>query len=324
MFQHFIAAGVITTLVGLPIANAKPDLKASGIVWGGYQVERRKGPEAGFQLRLKSKRVQKTRAVIKIEGGYFNDSLEVEDAFADHKISERIRLQFGVNKKRLGLEYEQSRTERLTPERSQLYRKLEGLGIVGRQLNLRLKTKATDTIRVDTALGTDGSRNVNFLLHASKLWADFGLGYWGLYEEHRVDKEFIPVTAHALSAYTHTGRLRLVAELIGGIDPNATQTNRLFDTGQRVWFYGPKLELAYRFRVGPDLEVQPLGQASFTVNDAKTRNYNSLQLLVGANLLFKSMNLAIAGERIDSSARERPHERGTAEHNLYVRVRHAF
>ena len=177
---------------------------------------------------------------------------------------------------------------------------------------------------MDAAAGTDGSRNINFLVHASKSLGNFGVGYWGLYEEHRVDKEFIPVTAHALSAYTQADRLRLVAELIGGIDANTTQANILFETGRRVWFYGPKLEAAYRFPVTDDLQIQPLSQVSFVINDAITSKYNTLQLLIGANVSFKSMNLAIAGERIDSSAPEPPHQSGRAKYNYYVRARHAF
>ena len=136
-----------------------------------------------------------TRVVVKLEARYFRDDVALEDAYVDHKVSDRLRLQLGVNKKRFGMEYEQSRRERLTPERSFFYRKLEELGIVGRQLNLRLLTEPIDGLLVDVTAGTSGSRDGNALVRVARQHDSFGYGYWGLFEQRRVDKHYITVWA---------------------------------------------------------------------------------------------------------------------------------
>lgn len=297
----------------------------AGVVRLGYEVEERAGPEAEFELKLVTKRVERTRAVLKIEGRYFRDNLEVEDAYLDYKLSERMHLQLGVNKKRLGLEYQQSSRRRLTPKRSMIYRELEELGIVGRQLNLRLVSEPIDDLSVDALVGTDGSRNTNVAVHVGRRHGTLGYGYWGLLEAHRVDKGYIPVTAHALSGWLISDQFRVVVELIGGIDSFETEANELFAEGRRVWFFGPKLEFAYQLRIGERFAIEPLAQASLAVHDAASPRYNTLQLLGGFNLYYRRIAVALNVEYIGATERTEPNQRTARRRpNLYAQVKFHF
>lgn len=128
---------VSATRSGLALADGR--VQVDGVVKSSYEIGDRVGPEAEIEIEIEieSKRVEKTRAVVKIEGRYFREALFMEDGYLDHKVSKRLKFQLGINKKRLGMEYEQSSRARLTPNRSFIYQELEERGLVGRQLNFR-------------------------------------------------------------------------------------------------------------------------------------------------------------------------------------------
>lgn len=192
--------GLVAALVGTGLpALAKPRVGVSGVVASSFEARSRTGPELEAELRFKTKRVQGLRAVVKFEGQYFRDSVELEDGYLDYKYDESLRIQLGVNKKRVGLEYEQGRRRRVSPERSFLYQKLETIGVVGRQLNLRVLTKPRRGLVVDGTLGTNGSRDLNALIHIAQSHGALGYGTWGLLERHRVDKGHLAVWAQAAS-----------------------------------------------------------------------------------------------------------------------------
>ena len=322
--QISTAASIAIALFVPTNSVADTPLRISGVVKSSYEIRDRIGPEAQAELRIRTKRIQQTRATLKLEGRYFRDSLVVEDAYVDHKANKHLRFQLGVNKKKLGLEYEQSQRDRLTPTRSAFYQKLEQLGIVGRQMNLRARTKPTKHSRLDVTVGTDGSRNANLLVYVARERSNLGYGFWGLMERHRVNKGYLFIWAHAASLWYISDQYRGIVELLGGIDSFETELRRTLGADRRVYFLGPKFELATTIQASKRLKLEPHLQSSVMFHDLRNTRYNTLQILVGMNLYFRAIVVSLNGEYLGESERQSPHARTAQWPNFYVEAKHYF
>jgi len=269
--------------------------KLSGVVRvyvqkpGSSEVE----PEAEVQVKLKTKRRARTRAVILVEGHYYARDLYVKDAYLDHAALPGVRLRLGIDKKVLGLEYEEPSRMRLTLHRSYVYQALETLGLVGRQLELRLLTHPVSTssgLYADLGLGMDGSRNQNVLGSLRTRVGPFGWGAWGLVERHRIEHTYIPVWAAVTSVWLDSGAIRVATELFSGIDAASTEFERTHGDGHPVAFYGPRGEIALRLPLTERWRLEPFVQGSLLARDAlEPAKGHKAQVLGGLNLRSKRL-----------------------------------
>jgi len=259
-------------------------------------------PEAEVQVKLKTKRRAGTRAFVKIEGRYYDRDLYLKDAYIDHAASSRLRLRLGIDKKTLGLEYQESSGERLTLHRSHVYQQLETLGLAGRQLELRVLTRpdrGKSGFYLDLTLGMDGSRNQNALASLRRREGPFGWGAWGLVERHRIEHTYLPVWAVVCSSWIDTGAIRVATELFAGVDPLSTEFERTLGDGHTVAFYGPRGELALRFALSERWKLEPFVQGSLLARDAREPGAgHQAQALVGLNLRSKRLVFRTSAELV--------------------------
>jgi len=266
-------------------------------------------PEAEVQVKLKTKRRARTRAVLKVEGRYYDRDIIIKDAYLDHAVDRGLQLRLGIDKKTLGLEYQESSQQRLTLHRSHVYEMLETLGLAGRQLEFRLLTRPSSGragLYADFSLGMDGSRNQNALGSLRYRLGPFGWGSWGLLERHRIDHTYLPVWAFVSSWWVDTGAIRVATELFAGVDALATEFERTFGDGHTVAFYGPRGEVALRFRLSEHFYLEPFVQGSLLARDARepAAGYQA-QGLLGLNLRSKRLvfrtNAELVAERGSSA-----------------------
>jgi hypothetical protein len=285
---------VLVSLVGLLTKPARAD-KLSGVVrlYVEKPGESEAKPEAEVQVKLTTKRRAGTRAVIKVEGRYYDRDLYIKDAYLDHAARPGLGLRLGIDKKVLGLEYEEPNSTRLTLHRSHVYQTLETLGLVGRQLELRLLTRpvsASSGLYADLGLGMDGSRNQNVLGSLRYRVGDFGWGAWGLVERHRIEHTSIPVWAAVASAWLDTGDIRVATELFSGVDAASTEFEQTHGDGHTVAFYGPRGEFALRLRLTRRWSLEPFVQGSLLARDARApAKGHQAQVLGGLNLRSKRL-----------------------------------
>lgn len=262
-------------------------------------------PEAEVQVKLKTKRRAGTRAFVKVEGRYYDRDLYIKDAYLDHAVNPRLRLRLGIDKKTLGLEYQESSDDRLTLHRSHVYQQLETLGLVGRQLELRMLTRperGRSGLSADFSVGMDGSRNQNALASLRYRLGPFGGGAWGLAERHRIEHTYLPVWALVCSSWLDTGAIRVATELFAGVDALSTEFERTHGDGHTVAFYGPRGEIAVRFALTQRWALEPFVQGSLLARDAqKPSAGHQAQALVGLNLRSKRLvfrtNAELVAER---------------------------
>jgi len=262
-------------------------------------------PEAEVQVKLKTKRRARTRAVVKVEGRYYERTLSIMDAYLDHAVNPGLHLRLGIDKKTLGLEYQESSSRRLTLHRSHVYQELETLGLAGRQLELRVLTRpdsGQSGFYADLTLGMDGSRNQNALGSLRYRWGSFGWGSWGLIERHRIEHTYLPVWAAVCSSWIDTGSIRVATEFFAGVDAFATEFERTLGDAHTVVFYGPRGEFALRFALTEQWSLEPFVQGSLLARDARepSRGHQA-QGLLGLNLRSKRLvfrtNAELVAER---------------------------
>ncbi|HEU5076661.1 MAG TPA: hypothetical protein VFU02_20870 [Polyangiaceae bacterium] len=262
-------------------------------------------PEAEVQVKLKTKRRRGTRAVLKVEGRYYDRDLYIKDAYLDHAVNRAHHLRLGIDKKTLGLEYQESSDERLTLHRSHVYQRLETLGLAGRQLEFRWLTRPRDSdagMYADLGVGMDGSRNQNALASLRYRLGPFGWGAWGLIERHRIEHTYLPVWAAVCSWWVDTGAIRVATELFGGTDALATEFERTHGDGHTVAFYGPRAEVALRIPLTEHWSLEPFVQGSLLARDAREPSAgHQAQGLAGLNLRSKRLvfrtNAELVSER---------------------------
>jgi hypothetical protein len=287
---------VIVAAMVTSAALAKDNVKLSGVVRAGYEVRERVGPQAEVEVRFKTRRVHGTRGVVKMEGRYFRDSVDIERAFIEHEVNKALEFRVGLDKKRLGLEYEQGNRQRLTTDRSWIYQEMDQLGIVGRQLSARVLSQPLQDVHFDASLGVDGSRDGNLLLRLTHEPLDFGYGTWALIERHRVDKHYVPLWAQAVSAWYIGYPLRVVAEVLVGIDPLRSELQQFLGSSRKVFFAGPKVELAVKVPVAESVVVEPLIQASALWHDLEETRQQTVQVVAGANVYVWDLLIAVEGQ----------------------------
>ncbi len=259
-------------------------------------------PEAEVQVKLKTKRRAGTRAFVKVEGRYYERDLRLKDAYIDHKVDDGLRLRLGIDKKTLGLEYQESSDERLTLHRSHAYQFLETLGLAGRQLELRVLTRperGTSGVYADFTLGMDGSRNQNALVSLRHRVGPFGWGGWGLAERRRIEHTYLPVLAGVGSLWIDIGAFRVATELFAGVDPLSTEFERTHGDGHTVAFYGPRGELAARLGLSERWQLEPFLQGSLLARDAQEPSAgHQAQALLGLNLRSKRLVFRTSAELV--------------------------
>lgn len=250
-------------------------------------------PEAEVQVKLKTRRRAGTRAVVKVEGRYYDRDLFVKDAYIDHAVGEWLRLRLGIDKKTLGLEYQESSDDRLTLHRTHVYQELEDLGLVGRQLQFRVLTRpesGTSGLYADLSFGMDGSRNQNAVGSLRYRVGPFGWGAWGLAERHRIEHTYLPVWALVCSSWVDTGAVRVATELFAGVDAASTEFEQTYGDDHTVVFYGPRAEFALRLPLTGRWSLEPFVQGSLLARDAEqiSAGYQA-QALAGLNLRSKRL-----------------------------------
>ena len=280
------------------------------------------GVDAVGELTYKTRRIKQTRAVFSIEGKYYRRTLFIEDLYLDHKFNKQFKLTLGISKKILGLEYEHGRKKRATIHRGPIYKKMEGLGIVGRQFNLRLiglPKKNDDDFELSGAIGIDGSRDLNLQLSLQKRLGVFGVGVWVLAEAHKIGSYYTPLYAQAASVWIGYDDIRATLETFAGIDTQRTEYYSTMGRDRTVLFGGASLLLTYEYRVNDKLRLGPVLHASYWIDDLDNRDENFLELLSGARFRVRRIGVSING-KVTGNARESLEKRSFNEKECYVEV----
>ena len=267
----------------------KPGVKIKGRVSTGFESKAFKKGESEWdvKLRFKTKRHHDTRAIAVLRGKSDDvDGVYVQDAWIDHKTGKKRRLQIGLNKKKLGTEYQFGEQERLTIRRSMLYQKLEVFAYVGREQSVRYVAKADPDKNewgYEVSAGYAESLDGDLMLHLHRPLdqGSWNFGSWFLLQWDRINETRQTVWASVFSLWSREEPHHWEAELMAGQDPFDSELEKSYGDGKNVYYYGAKAQYGYRIDLGDERAIEPLGLTSWVVHDEEYPSYNTLQVLVG-------------------------------------------
>jgi hypothetical protein len=226
------------------------------------------------------------------------------------------------------LEYQWSSKYRISIHRSPLYQKMEALGMVGRELSLRVikkPDKGEDGLSLEAAAGANGSFDLNIhfsIRHKIKRW---GYGLWGMVEKHRINDRSIFLWGQTTSIWYQHRLIRTAAEFIAGVDAQRTDFAITIGEARSVYFYGSKFETGVKIPMRESVEMEPFVQYSLWVNDSIEPENNTMVFLFGLNFHFvEKVVLAFNYELFGEAEEGLDHQRRFSRRNYYVATKFYF
>ncbi len=300
-----------------------------GNVEVGVDVENANNTEVDVnaELKYRSKRSKGFRAIVEAKASAVERDFHLKDVVVDYRYSKKLHISLGYSKKVLGVEYEDGKRKRIPIHRSLPYRKMESLGLVGRQLNLRVdlelgkKRHRTD---ISAALGGDNSRDYNLQLSLKKARGNLGLGVWGLLERHRIDKGFIPVFSEVLALWYESESGRVLLEAIHGVDAIRTEYQSHLGNDRTVHFVSPRLDLARFVAVTENTQIVPFVQMGVVFDDLNNPDENSLLFTAGTRFQWHDLRIGINVETVGVKDVTRENHRQFKRKSVYGQVIYFF
>ncbi|MBN2527290.1 MAG: hypothetical protein JXR76_12920 [Deltaproteobacteria bacterium] len=300
-----------------------------GNVEVGVDVENKNNTKVDVEaeLKFKSKRAAGLQAEVEAKASGVDRDAHLEDVLVDYRFSKKLHINLGYSKKILGLEYEQGKQTRLSIHRSSMYRKMESLGLVGRQINLRLEAKLgkkKKRLFLSAALGGDNSRDYNLQFSIKKRFRDLGVGVWTLLEQHRIDKDFMTVYAEVASAWYETDAGKVTLEVIHGVDAIRTEYLSLLKKDRTVHFLCPKMDMAKFITLGKETALVPFVQAGMVFDDLDNAADNSLLFAAGTRFQWHGLRIGLNVEAIGVKDPTKKNHRDFHRRSFYGQVIYFF
>lgn len=304
---------VVTVL--LLAAPAWADIDIEGVVEVGAEADATSSGESYQQAKLKLRTEKKNdfRAFLRLEGESDEQGVRMEDAYIRRYLKNEKRLDVGLSKKRLGLEYYTDEDRRRTINRTLAYRRLEEFAYVGREMNIRLNKEEAEKGDWDysASLGYSESNDTH-LLGAVRIPYGEGwyLGSSLLLQLDRTDDARQFAWAHILSLQLDAGAHYLETETFVGLDPFNSHFEDFYGDGRNIYFAAGKALYAYRWDLEEGQALQPVAALTWLSHDLKTPRYATFSALAGVNYHFAEdfslmLNLELVGvnSRLDLDKR---------------------
>lgn len=280
------------------------------------------------KVQYKIKLGKGLEAQIDLRGASTRHEIELREAYFTADAGEGLNLDFGQHKKRFGLEYQKSKENLRTLERTQIYRYLETFGFAGRELNARYyRTTKEDKRRsgYSFSLGYNEAHDVNLVARWERLRAlgSFTLGVNGLLQRDKMDNGAQFVSGFGLDLARDTEAHHVEIEAVVGQDPFQSEFERDFGEGRKVYFAGGKLLYSHRFvlKASAARAFEPVAAASLLAKDLDRFEVNTVQLLAGVNYWFSPYaRLSCNTDFLLSNSPGNTHERTLAGSNYVLQM----
>ncbi len=282
-------------------------LKIDGYVRSIFEAENFKNGEVFHEARLefKTKRKLGLRADIELDFRTKTDDIQVNEALLDKKFDNDLRLKFGYDQKRFGLEYEESRLERPTIERSLIYRRMDLFNYTGRETLVILEKGGDSDPNHKWSLAASLSEAQNASLlgnYQSDIDPSFRYGFWFQAGTHRIQEGSQLAMAMMNSIWHRDSEKLWQAEWVVGLDPNQTEYESVFDDDERVYFNGINTLYGRHFYQNGGETVSGLVGLSGVSHDHRELRYNSLGGFLGIRYDLDTLRIAFNVELVGTNS----------------------
>ncbi|MDZ7360487.1 MAG: hypothetical protein ONB46_07135 [candidate division KSB1 bacterium] len=267
-------------------AQAKTTI--SGWLRTGVEYEYNKRFRENFyrgKVQFNVKVDKNLEAQIDIRGESATHEMELREAFFTADLGKAVGLDFGQGKKRFGLEFQKSKENLLTNERTLIYQHLEPFGFVGRDVNLRYYRKAKSDGRrngISLSLGYSEDHNVTVVGHWTRLntIGSFAVGASSLVQIDKIAGGSQIVWALGAELLRDMEKHHVEIEAVAGQDPFRSEFEKSFGDGKNVYFFGGKILYGHYFKKS---RLEPVLVYSLLVPDVDAFDVNTVEVLAGLN-----------------------------------------
>ncbi len=282
--------GSATTL----FSQKKPEL-SGWIRMGMLKVHEEHEGESFYAAKLQFEvKLDKTlEAQIDLRAASTRHEIELREAYLKADVGKGLNLDFGQHKKRFGFEYQKSKENLRTVERTLVYRYLETFGFAGREMNFRYYRTTKERERpsgYSISLGYSEAHDLNVIGRWQRLRAlgSFTLALNGLAQRDKMDNGAQMVWGLGLDLARDTEAHHLELEAFAGQDPFQSEFERDFGAGRKVYFTGGKFLYSHRFVISAATGkvFEPVFVTSFLAKDLDQYEVNTIELLPGVNYWF--------------------------------------
>lgn len=275
---------------------AQTKAKLSGWVRSGLTkvYEEREGESFyAAKVQYEIELSKKLEAQIDLRGASTRHEIELREAYFTADVGEGLNLSFGQHKKRFGLEYQKSKENLRTLERTLIYRYLETFGFAGRELNLRYyRTTREDKRRngYSLSLGYNEAHDINLIARWQRLRAlgSFTLALNGIVQRDKKDNGAQTVGGFGFDLLREAETNHIELEILAGQDPFQSEFEAAFGAGRKVYFVGGKMLYSHRFALSKTTAraFESVAVTSFLAKDIDQLELNTIAMLAGANYWF--------------------------------------
>lgn len=266
-------------------------------------------------------------AQIDVRGESDTHTMELREAIITADLGKAKGLDFGQGKKRFGLEFQKSKENLLTVERTLIYRRLEPFGFVGRDLNFRYYRNARPGDRrtgISFNLGYSEDHNTTLIGHWTRLrtLGSFALGASGLVQLDKIDGGSQTVWGFGAELIRDANAHHVEIETVVGQDPFQSEFEKLFG-GENVYFFGGKFLYGHRFKISGRLikAFEPVIVGSVWTPNIDVFELNTYELLAGINFyLAPELRVGLNGDLLLTRASTISNERTYAGSNVIVQA----
>lgn len=313
-------------LSAIPGHSYSKDFDVKGWVGTKIEAEDLKNGEISHRIEvdLDTKRENGIRAEASLRYVSLNEEVLFREALVNKKMGDGYRLEFGYNRKRFGLEFENSKLRRNTIERNPVYKRLTVFTYTGRETMLRYYRKAKydkDRNGLELALCYSEDQNASLVFHQKfPVSEDDNLSYWLQLQSDHTDTG-TQLVGSAIAAYELMfGNHGLDLELITGVDPNQTELNKTLNIGGTAYFAATKIETVIRLWREKDRIWDFISSGSYFAQDLDEPSFNSMQALLGARYQTGPLDVALNVELVGSTSRLDTSNRRYSESNLRFEI----
>ncbi len=236
---------------------------------------------------------KKLEAQIDLRGESTRHEIELREAYFTADVGEGLNLDFGQHKKRFGLEYQKSKENLRTLERTLLYRHLETFGFAGRELNLRYYRTTKEEKRrsgYSLSLGYNEAHDLNLIARWQRLrmLGSFTFAVNGIVQRDKKDNGAQTVGGFGFDVARDTDAHHAELEMLLGQDPFQSEFETDFGSGRKIYFVGGKMLYSHRFALSKATTraFEPVAVISILAKDVEQSEVNTIELLGGANYWF--------------------------------------
>ena len=283
--------------------------KIKGLVFSNIEVENFRNGESNHEGRLEfdTERFQDFEAEFELRARTKESEVNVREALINRKLSKGWRLEFGYGKKIFGLESELGRRERLTVERSPIYRRLEVFTYNAREGYIRLYRELNrdkDRSGFSMIAGQSEADSTNLIGSFHFALSDDWTSYTYLLMQSRKIQEGRQANGALAQAFAWQQTAHSVQfEVHAGTDPDESELLSLTSDDKKIYYGAVTSQYAYRWRTDDYEAWEPLTQLSYINLDFEEPGYNTVQALLGINYYLLPLKLALNVEMIGTTSR---------------------